>query len=45
MLYWSVLNAISIVQQLITNRKQAEKDAAKATTNKVKQFPGAHKKN
>jgi YidC/Oxa1 family membrane protein insertase len=45
MLYWSVLNAISIVQQLITNRKQAEKDAAKVTTSKVKQFPGAHKKN
>lgn len=42
MLYWSVMNVISIVQQMITNKKQAEKDRAKAVV-KGKQFPGKNK--
>jgi len=29
MLYWSVMNVLSIIQQLFTNKKQAQKDVAK----------------
>jgi YidC/Oxa1 family membrane protein insertase len=43
MLYWTVMNAISIVQQIITNSKQKKQKEAEKKTN-VSKFPGNGKK-
>jgi YidC/Oxa1 family membrane protein insertase len=37
-LYWSVMNALSIVQQLYTNKKKQQETAEEAQNN-VPQFP------
>jgi YidC/Oxa1 family membrane protein insertase len=44
MLYWSVTNFLSIIQQMITNKEQAKKKAEKGLATAVKTFPNKKKK-